>query len=232
MKPPYNIPTNSTPEQQDKALRTVSNLGGFTSPGTQSTASPALPKTNQYGNDMTLTNRMNAGADQLKQMRTGGSTPAAPGGTQFQAPEAPKIDLFSRPGDSYGDSQMREQEYQSLLKQAATTKGITRNQRDAMVSAAQGLLAPGLQQAALQNQAYQQQAGTYNQAIQSGYLPGAPPTAAALPDPTKPAQPTVGEADDAQQQIPPGMMEFWKQFQAYQMQQTTPTTGLSAVPGQ
>ncbi len=204
----------------------------------KSGASTALPTTNQYGNDMTLTNRMNAGADQMKKARLGAPATGTPSilkpiipktttGTPFQAPEAPKVDLFARPGDSFGDSQMREQQHQSLLNQSASTPGITKNQRAAMAGAAQGLLAPGLQQAALQNQAHEQQTGTYNQAIQSGYLPGAPPTAAkaALPDPTKPA----ADAAPDQPQFPPALMDFLKQFQAFQMQQTNPTTGLSAV---
>ena len=51
--------------------------------------------------------------------RTGSSAPTAPG-TQFQAPAPLKPDVFSRPGDSFGDSQMREQQYSALPGHRAT----------------------------------------------------------------------------------------------------------------
>ena len=47
----------------------------------------------------------------------------------------------------------------------------------------------------------------------------------ALPDPTKPAD----DAAPDQPQFPPALMDFLKQFQAFQTQQTNPTSGLSAV---
>lgn len=58
-------------------------------------------------------------------------------------------DPFARPGDSFGDSQMRAAQYESILKDM-TGPGIGGRQRAAMGQAAQGLLAPGI--AAMQQQ--------------------------------------------------------------------------------
>ena len=73
--------------------------------------------------------------------QTGGSAPTAQG-TQFQAPEPLKVDQFSRPGDSFGDSQMREQQYSGLLKQAGTGSGMTRRQSNESVANDVGMKKP------------------------------------------------------------------------------------------
>ena len=59
--------------------------------------------------------------------------------------EPPKFDPFSRPGDGRGDAEMRQQHYESLLKQAGTDD-ITYRQRKAMIESATGLMMPGIQQ--------------------------------------------------------------------------------------
>lgn len=59
------------------------------------------------------------------------------------------VDPFARPGDGWGDSEKRYQEYQGLLREASSGKGLTKNQRAAKINAAQGLVAPGLEIAKL-----------------------------------------------------------------------------------
>ena len=81
------------------------------------------------------------------------------GGTAGSAlPAAPaSVDMWARPGDSFGDSQMRQARYEGLLKDAANQKGLGAKRRAAaMIDAATGLLAPGAATAKLN--AEQQQA--------------------------------------------------------------------------
>ena len=59
------------------------------------------------------------------------------------------VDPFARPGDGWGDSEKRYQEYQGLLREASSGKGLTKNQRAAKINAAQALAAPGLEIAKL-----------------------------------------------------------------------------------
>jgi len=58
----------------------------------------------------------------------------------------PRMDPFTRPTDSAGDGPARQQEYESLMRRAATDPGLTAKQRAMMVESAQGLIAPGLAQ--------------------------------------------------------------------------------------
>lgn len=147
--------------------QSISSLGGTTQPQ-QPTITTALPTKNAYGNDMTLANRMNAGADQMRASREGS------GG--LSRPEAPKYDPFSRPGDGNGDSQKRQQEYEGLLRSAASQTGWGASKRAAaMMAAAQGLLTPGLNQMQQQGQDYQSQLKAYDAAMQGGYGGSAPP---------------------------------------------------------
>jgi hypothetical protein len=149
--------------------QTVSSLGGTTQ-AQQPTITTALPTKNAYGNDMTLANRMNAGADQMRASREGS-------GGGLSRPSAPSYDPFSRPGDGNGDSQKRQQEYEGLLRSAASQTGRGASKRAAaMTTAAQGLLAPGLSQMQQQGQDYQSQLSAYDQAMQGGYGGSAPPT--------------------------------------------------------
>ncbi|GEM_PF-3256427 len=78
---------------------------------------------------------------------SGSALPAAPA----------SVDMWARPGDSFGDSQMRQARYEGLLKDAANQKGLGAKRRAAaMIDAATGLLAPGAATAKLN--AEQQQA--------------------------------------------------------------------------
>lgn len=147
--------------------QTVSTLGGTTQ-AQQPTITTALPTRNSYGNDMTLANRMNAGAEQMRASREGS-------GGGLSQPEAPKYDPFSRPGDGNGDSQKRQQEYEGLLRQAADPRNGSARDRAVMVQAAQGLLSPGLNLVQQQGQDYQSQLKAYDAAMQGGYGGSAPP---------------------------------------------------------
>lgn len=108
-------------------------------------------------NDMTLTNRMNAGAASM----AAANQPKTLGIAQ---PKKPSYDVFSRPGDSFGDSQMREQDYQSLLSQAANVSGFgAKGKRQALIAAAQGMIQPGLAQIEAQSKDYQAELSNYGQ---------------------------------------------------------------------
>ncbi len=67
------------------------------------------------------------------------------------------MDPFTRPTDSAGDGSARQQEYESLMRRAATDPGLTAKQRAMMVESAQGLIAPGLAQMKQQGELYGQQ---------------------------------------------------------------------------
>lgn len=121
-------------------------------------------QTNSYGNDMSLANQMNAQAEKMKAL----NAPAlpSPGGSN-SAPTAPSYDPFARPGDKYGDSQMRAAQYDSMLKEAGSGRGLTKGQRAGLINAAQGLVAPGLDMVKAQNNDYGQQMNAFN----AGSLP-------------------------------------------------------------
>lgn len=128
--------------------------GGYVA---QSSPSATAGVTMGAGNDMTLTNRMNAGAASMAEA----NQPKTLGLVQ---PEQPSYDIFSRPGDSFGDSQMREQAYQSLLRQAANVSGFGgKGKRQALLAAAQGMIQPGLAQIEAQNKDYQALLSQYGQ---------------------------------------------------------------------
>lgn len=62
------------------------------------------------------------------------------------SPSPPRLETFNpfdRPGDRYGDAQMREAKYNSLIEQAAA-KGTRPKNAAALVQAAAALLAPGM----------------------------------------------------------------------------------------
>lgn len=73
------------------------------------------------------------------------------GSAQVASPDAP--DLWARPGDSWGDSGKRQQEYQGLLREAGNESGWGASKRAAAkIATAQGLAAPGLEAAKLQQE--------------------------------------------------------------------------------
>lgn len=139
-------------DQQSDLMRKIS--GGYVS---QASPDATAGVTMGAGNDMTLTNRMNAGAASM----AASNQPNTLGSVQ---PEKPSYDIFSRPGDSFGDSQMREQDYQSLLSQAANVSGFGgKGKRQALLAAAQGMIQPGLAQIEAQNKDYQALLSQYGQ---------------------------------------------------------------------
>lgn len=141
------LPSTVSDDQRQKMMQTVSSLGGTTQPQQ---------------------------ANQVRSVATAPSTaPTANGG--LSRPEAPQYDPFSRPGDSWGDSGKRQQEYEGLLRSAASQTGRGASKRAAaMTAAAQGLLAPGLAQMQAQGDAYQQQMKGYDTAMLGGYGGSAP----------------------------------------------------------
>ena len=139
-------------DQQYDLMRKIN--GGYVS---QASPDATAGVTMGSGNDMTLTNRMNAGAASM----AASNQPNTLGSVQ---PEKPSYDVFSRPGDSFGDSQMREQDYQSLLSQAANVSGFGgKGKRQALLAAAQGMIQPGLAQIEAQNKDYQALLSQYGQ---------------------------------------------------------------------
>ena len=81
-------------------------------------------------------------------------------GGSLGATPAP-VDIFARSGDSFGDSQMRAAQYDSLMQQASDQKGMSHGQRAALVQGAQGLLAPGVDAAQMQQQQQMAQNSLY-----------------------------------------------------------------------
>ena len=139
-------------DQQSDLMRKIN--GGYVS---QASPDATAGVTMGAGNDMTLTKRMNAGAASM----AASNQPNTLGSVQ---PEKPSYDVFSRPGDSFGDSQMREQDYQSLLSQAANVSGFGgKGKRQALLAAAQGMIQPGLAQIEAQNKDYQALLSQYGQ---------------------------------------------------------------------
>lgn len=132
------------------------------------TQSPVADTNKNTGYDQSTTQSMLRAADTYKSMQTPSSSTAS-------APTAPSYDPFARPGDKYGDSQFRAAQYDSILKEAATGRGITKNQRGAMINAAQGLMAPGQSMIQAQSNDYGQQMGLYKDKMQNGMM-GAPST--------------------------------------------------------
>lgn len=135
-------------DQQSDLMRKIN--GGYAS---QASPDATAGVTMGSGNDMTLTKRMNAGAASM----AAANQPNALGSV---LPEKPSYDIFSRPGDSFGDSQMREQQYMSLLKDAAQAKG---RKGRAMTDAAKAMIAPGLAQIEARNKDYQTALSQYGQ---------------------------------------------------------------------
>lgn len=139
-------------DQQSDLMRKIN--GGYVS---QASPDATAGVTMGSENDMTLTKRMNAGAASM----AASNQPNTLGSVQ---PEKPSYDVFSRPGDSFGDSQMREQDYQSLLSQAANVSGFGgKGKRQALLAAAQGMIQPGLAQIEAQNKDYQALLSQYGQ---------------------------------------------------------------------
>lgn len=142
------LPSTVSDDQRQKMMQTVSTLGGTTQPQQ---------------------------ANQVRSVATAPlSAPTANGA--LNRPDAPSYDPFSRPGDGYGDSQMRAAQYEGMLRDAASQKGFGASKRSAaMLGAAQGMLAPGLNQVQAQSQDYQSQLKAYDAAMQGGYGGSAPP---------------------------------------------------------
>lgn len=140
-----------TADQLNELRKNATNVVSWASP--LATAGVTMGS----GNDMTLTKRMNAGAASM----AASNQPNTLGSVQ---PEKPSYDVFSRPGDSFGDSQRREQAYQSLLSQAANVSGFgSKGKRQALLAAAQGMIQPGLAQIEAQNKDYQTLLSQYGQ---------------------------------------------------------------------
>ncbi len=93
-------------------------------------------------------NRQTAALTSLREAQNPGITTGTGAFAPRQESAAP-VDPFARPGDGWGDSEKRYQEYQGLLREASSGKGLTKNQRAAKINAAQALAAPGLEIAKL-----------------------------------------------------------------------------------
>lgn len=91
----------------------------------------------------------------------------APG--SFAAPAADPVNLFARPGDGFGDSQMRQAKFESLASEAGGLRGLgSRRKGERMLAAAQGMLAPGLGAAELQGKQQASRDSLLGQLTQAG----------------------------------------------------------------
>lgn len=155
--------TPTTLEQQQNAANIA---GSVATPSTTSTSPTALPKTNSYGNDMTLANQMNAQAAKMREVNNPTSALPTPG-SSANVPSAPSYNPFSRPTDGAGDAAGRASQYDNLMREAANGSGLTKAQREAKIQAAQGMMMPGLSQMKQQGDDYAQQMNALN----AGSLP-------------------------------------------------------------
>jgi len=105
--------------------------------------------------------RLNSQIAAIRSQREAQNPGITTGGVGGGLPSAPTMDVFARPGDGWGDSEMRAEQYRGMMNQAGTGRGMTRNQRAAMAAGAQGLIAPGLAQMQQQGQMYGQQLDAY-----------------------------------------------------------------------
>lgn len=156
-QPAIARPQELQPYINDTGFRGSRDLGGgFVGAKTDAQAAQAMrdrATQSQYAAQNIAS--MNAGADALRDLRatrlgiSRGVLDQMEGRAENRAAPASGIagsgsfDPFARPGDSYGDSQMRAQNYESFMKRAATDTGITAKQREALIGGAQGLMAPG-----------------------------------------------------------------------------------------
>lgn len=142
------LPSSVSDDQRQKMMQSVSSLGGTTQP--------------QQGN-------------RVQSVATAPQSSLPQSNGVLNRPDAPTFDPFSRPGDSWGDSGKRQQEYEGLLRAAGNESGFGGSKRaSAKIAAAQGLMAPGLAQMQAQMDAYQQQMRGYDTAMLGGYGGSAP----------------------------------------------------------
>jgi hypothetical protein len=108
---------------------------------------------------------INRQTEALRQFNIDTGRSYAPGSFAASAPQA--VDPFARAGDSFGDSQMRATKFESLLQDAGG-RGVGKNQRKAMIDAAQGMLAPGMGAAELQGKQQASRDSLLGQLTQAG----------------------------------------------------------------
>jgi len=137
--------------------------------GPQGTASITGPNQRRGGGTLSVMDQGNGGTvdgnvaalnrqiEAIRSLREA-QNPGITTGTGAFAPHQglPDMDPFTRPTDSAGDGPARQQEYESLMRRAATDPGLTAKQRAMMVESAQGLIAPGLAQMKQQGELYGQ----------------------------------------------------------------------------
>ena len=144
------LPSSVSDDQRQKMLQSVSSLGGTTQP--------------QQGN-------------RVQSVATAPQSSLPQSNGVLNRPDAPTFDPFSRPGDSWGDSGKRQQEYEGLLRAAGNESGFGGSKRaSAKIAAAQGLMAPGLAQMQAQMDSYQNQMKGYDTAMLGGYGGSTPNT--------------------------------------------------------
>lgn len=85
---------------------------------------------------------LNRQIDAMRSLREARNPGITTGGSAL--PEAPApVDIWARPGDSFGDSQFRQARYEGLLESAGKQRGFGAKRRAAaMMDAATGMLAP------------------------------------------------------------------------------------------
>lgn len=110
---------------------------------------------------------INRQTEALRQSNIDTGRSYAPG--SFAAPAAEPVNLFARPGDGFGDSQMRQAKFESLVSEAGGLRGLgSRRKGERMLAAAQGMLAPGLGAAELQGKAQASRDSLMGQLTQAG----------------------------------------------------------------
>lgn len=147
-KPTYNT------GYYDAAGRQVANVSGINPRQGGGTLSfvPGGPGAEQQAATAQTVAGINSQIDALRSLRESANPGITTGYAGSTGGATTRIDPFARAGDGRGDSQLRQQQYDSFLKQAANGRGLTKGQRSALVESANTLIAPGLGAAKLQNE--------------------------------------------------------------------------------
>ncbi len=91
----------------------------------------------------------------LREARNPGVTQQ--GGSLLAGAVPEPVDLFARPGDGFGDSQLRKAQFESLVNEAGGLQGVgvgNRRRGEGLLKSANALLAPGLEAAKAQADQY------------------------------------------------------------------------------
>lgn len=153
---PYELMRTSVPREGSQTVKPPRNLGGeFVGAATDMQATRAMQARVEQDQDAAyMAQSLNRAAEAERDNRAtklGISRNTLDGlegrsngsGNNSMGSIDPAPGPFDRPGDGFGDAGLRRAEYNSLLQNAANTRGISKVKRSAMLDAAEKLIEPG-----------------------------------------------------------------------------------------